>query len=231
MFEIHSLKIKAFFSGDLPVNSTQHRLNPIPENRAWKHSGRPCRLAAGNCPSVHARDLRSWHLSTDWSSSLIQSQTATAISSQLSTALAFPLLLALFPFQHPHQIIWNIASAESRPKKKPRWSPPDFSFRGKQEETRGAEAIFASCRSSHFESSLVWLIFPPVLQSSLVIPLQHFGHAPHKWQMCSHGNRPVVPLSPLACQMKSSSAREEPAGDLTDLTSVQQGDFWQSSRF
>lgn len=34
--------------------------------------------------------------------------------------------------------------------------------------------------------------------------------------MCSHGNRPVMPLSPLACKMKSSFAREEPAGDLTD---------------
>lgn len=68
-------------------------------------------------------------------------------------------------------------------------------------------------------------MFAPNLQSSFVIPLQHFGCAPEKWQMCSHGNRPVMPLSPLACKMKSSSVREEPAGDLTDLTSVQQWDF------
>lgn len=73
----------------------------------------------------------------------------------------------------------------------------------------------------------MWLILPIVLQSSFVIPLQHFGRTPHKWQMCFHGNRPVMPL--LACQMKSTSAREEPAGDLTDHTSVQQCDFWKPS--
>lgn len=100
-------------------------------------------------------------------------------------------------------------SAKSHPAKKPCCSPPDFTFRGNRGKTRGEEAIFAFCPSSRFESSLVWLIFPPVLQSSLVIPLQHFGCAPQKWQMCSHGNRPVMPLSPLACQMKPSSAREK----------------------
>lgn len=114
---------------------------------------------------------------------------------------------------------------------KPGCGTPDFSFKGKKTKARGPEAIFAFCCSSRFESSLVWLIFPPVLQSSLVIPLQHFGLSPQKWQMCSHGNRPVTPLSPLPCQMKPSSAREEPAGDLTDLTSVQQGDFSQPSCF
>lgn len=57
------------------------------QKREWgwpQHSGAPCRLAAGR---VHVRDLTSFHSSVFL---LIQSQTSTAISSHLSTALAFP---------------------------------------------------------------------------------------------------------------------------------------------
>lgn len=110
------------------------------------------------------------------------------------------------------------------------WTPCrgcQISIWGKHCKTGETEASSALCRRSRLDSSLVWLILPPAPHSSLVIPLQHFGRAPHKWQVCSHGNRPVMPLSPLACQMKSCSGREEAAGDLSDLTSVQQCDFWQ----
>lgn len=41
--------------------------------------------------------------------------------------------------------------------------------------------------------------------------------------MCSHGNQTVSAL--LACQVKPTSVGEEPAGGLTDPTSLQQ---WES---
>lgn len=98
-----------------------------------------------------------------------------------------------------------------------------FQFQGNRRETKRIKKIIAFCCSSRIESPLVWLILPLVLESSSAIPLQLFGCTPYKWQMYSHGNRPVIPL--LVCQMKSTSASEEPAGDLTDLTSVQEWDF------
>ena len=67
-------------------------------------------------------------------------------------------------------------SAESHPKKT-LLQPARFQFQRKQRKTKGAEAVFTFCCGSRFESSLVWLIFPPVLQSSLVIPFQHFGRS------------------------------------------------------
>lgn len=203
-------------------------LRPIAENFGLpKHGGPSCCLASGK------KGIRPCQGLTIWTSFYLllllsnsKKKTTTAISSQLDICIS-PSCLLYFT-SSIHIELFGILHLRKATQRRPRCSTPDFSLRKKK---LGAEPIFAFCRGSHFESSLVWLIFPPVLQSSLVIPLQHFGRAPQKWQMCSHGNRPVMPLSPLACQMKSSSAREEPAGDPTDLASVQQCDFWQPRCF
>lgn len=125
-------------------------------------------------------------------------------------------------------LFWIISLAESHLKKikyKMMLLPARFQFEGGKQGIAGAESTFRFCRGPFFELSLV-INFLSSNTTSLVIPPWAFGHALENWQMCSHGNRPVMPLSPLACKMKSSFAREEPAGDLTDLTSEQQWDFW-----
>lgn len=81
--------------------------------------------------------------------------------------------------------------------------PSDYRLRGILKETPRGEKILEFCCRSRFESSLMWFILPPVQPSSLATPRQHLGCVPHKRQMCSHGNRPVMPL--LVCQIKSTS--------------------------
>lgn len=62
-----------------------------------------------------------------------------------------------------------------------------------------------------------------VLSSHWRFPASTLARAPRRRRMCSHGNQTVSAL--LACQVKPTSVGEEPAGDLTDLTSLQQ---WES---
>ncbi len=69
-------------------------------------------------------------------------------------SIGIPSPVCFISLPTPHQIIWNIVSAESHPKKT-LLQPGRFLFQGTHRETRGAEAIFAFCRSSPFESSLV----------------------------------------------------------------------------
>lgn len=97
---------------------------------------------------------------------------------------------------------------------------PDFTFR----------EFWCKLKKGVFLSILpqlkLWIIISVinfVLNPHWRFPSNTLARAPCRRQMCSHGNRTVSAL--LACQVKPTSAGEEPAGDLTDLTSVQQ---WES---
>lgn len=79
----------------------------MPETNCRKRSlprlgSSSCHLAAGKTHISHCQEFNILtSLSTRWSSSLIPSQTTTAVSSNHSTALASPFLSALFHFQCP----------------------------------------------------------------------------------------------------------------------------------
>lgn len=126
---------------------------------------------------------------------------ATLISSQVLTVLPFPPRSASF---HSHGLCRNYLKYNARSSNAgSAWWARQISVWGEpSRRTQRGEKIFVFCCRSSFESSLMWFILPPVQPSSLAIPLQH--RAPHKRQMCSHGNRPVMPL--LVCQIKSTSA-------------------------
>lgn len=152
--------------------------------------------------------------------------TATIISSQVLTVLSFPLRSASFHSHKLHQIIWNItpaAAAQEVPDEAVR-----FPFEGGiiKETQRGGKS-FVFCCGWSFESSLMWFILPPVPPSSLAIPLQHSGCAPHKrqnvfpWKQTCHAT--------AGLSNKIHLCREEPAGDPSNLTSVRWCDFWKPS--
>lgn len=143
-----------------------------------------------------------------------------------AAVLSFPPRSASFHLHQLHQIIWSItpaAAAQEVPDEAVR-----FPFEGGIiKETQRGEKSFVFCCGWSFESSLMWFILPPVPSSSLAIPLQHSGCAPHKrqnvfpWKQTCH--------STAGLSNKIHLCREEPAGDPTNLASVQWCDFWKPS--
>lgn len=100
----------------------------------------------------------------------------------------------------------------------------DFTFRGFWNKLKGFFVCFVLF--SILPQLKLWILISVrnfVLSPHWLFPSNTLACAPGRRQMCSHGNRTVSAL--LACQVKPTSVGEEPAGDLTDLTSLQQ---WES---
>lgn len=100
---------------------------------------------------------------------------------------------------------------------------PDFTFRGFWRKLKKGVFFFFFIILPQLKLWIIISVINFVLSPHWRFRSNTLARAPCRRQMCSHGNRTVSTL--LACQVKPTSAGEEPAGDLTDLTSVQQ---WES---